>query len=382
MSVVDDVALLLRERIGLDAASIGRRSIESAVAARRTALGLPSDDGYAATLARPGELARLIEEIVVPESWFFREPATFAHLLEMARAWSASHDDRFRILCVPCARGEEPISAVIALVDGGIPPHRIDVVALDVSPRQVEAARIGKYSNRSLRGATSRHITDDGTGELVPAPEIRRAIRYGVGNVLDRELADGEPPFQAVLCRNLLIYLTGPARRRCLSNLTRRMAAGAILFTGSSEALAVRDARFQPVGPSEAFAFRQTSECTRSTDHSIAIELLPAAGEPSRVDRAAALANAGSMDEAYALLEPLLAGPRPDSAALHLAGVIQGARGRWRLAEQLFARILVVDPHHEGALRRMALIYERRGDPVRATGYRRRIPEPSTRGTT
>src|SRR5947207_2989714 len=100
MSRPDDVTALLRDAIGLDPDVLGPASVESAVVLRRAALRLAPGEPYAPRLASPAELLALIDEVVVPETWFFRDPAAFALLATFARE---RHDSRgtarpFRVL--------------------------------------------------------------------------------------------------------------------------------------------------------------------------------------------------------------------------------------------------------------------------------------------
>src|SRR5262249_23688111 len=81
-----ELAELLKRHIGLDAASIGASAIESAVRARTAACGLQDATAYLAHLSdSEEELQELIEAIVVPETWFFRDPDVFAALVRLIR---------------------------------------------------------------------------------------------------------------------------------------------------------------------------------------------------------------------------------------------------------------------------------------------------------
>src|SRR5687768_4816364 len=75
---------LLRQRIGLDVQSIGPSGVARAVQQRQSACQLTSIGAYWEHLSRSAsELQALIEAVVVPETWFFRDREAFA---TMARA--------------------------------------------------------------------------------------------------------------------------------------------------------------------------------------------------------------------------------------------------------------------------------------------------------
>jgi chemotaxis protein methyltransferase WspC len=134
---------LLTRWIGLDPDTIGQAAIARAVRIRMEALGL---DSPAAALeqaaADSAERDRLIEEVVVGESWFFRDPQVFAFVCRFA-ATRAALPGRgpIRILCVPCAGGEEPYSMAMGLLDAGLEPEQFSIDAVDMALERARAAR-------------------------------------------------------------------------------------------------------------------------------------------------------------------------------------------------------------------------------------------------
>ena len=77
---------LLKQAIGLDAASIGTSTIERAVQGRVQACKVEDAELYWALVnASPGELQALVEAVVVPETWFFRDRPAFAAMAQLAR---------------------------------------------------------------------------------------------------------------------------------------------------------------------------------------------------------------------------------------------------------------------------------------------------------
>lgn len=68
----------LKERIGLDVASVGEAIIERAVRQRSQALqGLSADQYWQRLQTSSEEQQALIEAVIVPETWFFRYPESF-----------------------------------------------------------------------------------------------------------------------------------------------------------------------------------------------------------------------------------------------------------------------------------------------------------------
>src|SRR3984957_20432818 len=140
--------------MGLDAESIGVACVERAVRERLAARGLKDVQVYWEQLISvEQELQELIEVIVIPETWFFRDPQAFAALVQVVREeWLAKHPEgTLRILSLPCSTGEEPFSTAMALLDSGLPPSRFYIDAIDISTRAISWAERGVYGKNSFR---------------------------------------------------------------------------------------------------------------------------------------------------------------------------------------------------------------------------------------
>src|ERR1700687_2724612 len=150
-----DFEHLLKASIGLDAGSIGESSIERAVQSRLAACALPDRLSYWQRLRSSGtELQALIEEVIVPETWFFRDREAFALLASIGheQRLRASADGVLRRLILPSWTGEEPYSMSMALLDTGVLADRFRIDAVDVSARAIAQAERAVYGRNSFRG--------------------------------------------------------------------------------------------------------------------------------------------------------------------------------------------------------------------------------------
>ena len=134
---------LLTGCIGLDPKTVGTTLIPRAVKLRMDDLGVSDVNDYVRLLGRSeAELLALIEEVVIPESWFFRDDAPFHFLMDHVRSEWLLNPARatLRVVSIPCAGGEEPYSIVIALGEVGLAPARFQVDAVDISKRRIDLA--------------------------------------------------------------------------------------------------------------------------------------------------------------------------------------------------------------------------------------------------
>ena len=398
------IIALLTEKIGLDPASVGVDTIARAVRRRMTACGVEQAGAYAERLqASPEEWQLLIDEAVVPETWFFRDEKPFAHLQQYVLSqWLPAHPGSvFRALSVPSASGEEPYSIAMALVDAGLSPGAFAIDAVDVSRKALGKAQTAEYSAASFRGANlkyrDRHFTPiDGGYRL--ASRIARLVSFRQGNLLDASFAAGQGPYDVIFCRNLLIYFDQAARQRAAQTLARLLREDGLLFAGHAETMYTVGPLFVPLGQARAFAYRKASveKARESSDQlrasprpaaSIAPTPAPAAkraagkpsAEPSRnvLAKASRLADEGRLDVAAALCQELIGERQACEECYCLLGLIQEGLRNPRQAELHYNQALDVNPDHYESLVHLALLVEARGEADRARALRERLRQLS-----
>jgi chemotaxis protein methyltransferase WspC len=230
-----------------------------------TERGLGALEDYHTLLAHSGtELQALIEEVVVPESWFFRDEIPFRLVQEFAQVGWLANPMRppLRILSIPCAGGEEPYSLAIALLEIGLAVERSRVDAVDISERRLDFARRGIFTTNAFRGSgehlRDRYFRKCALGFELDAP-LRDRVQFIQGSILDPGLLRDEAPYHVVFCRNLLIYLDEASRARVLVALDRLLAEDGLLVIGHADRLSAKDSepRFTPTGIPGSFAYRR-----------------------------------------------------------------------------------------------------------------------------
>ncbi len=392
----------LAQTIGLNADSLGGSAVENAVRARLQARGGIGLDEYAAVLAWDAiEFNALIEELLVPETWFFREPEAFNELASRAQRRLQARPGRvFRVLSAPCSTGEEAYSAAIRLLEAGFPRHSFTIDAVDLSHGALEAARRGVYRMHSFRGAEpelrERHFSPhDASFEI--STDIKACVQFRHANLADPMFLSGESAYDAIFCRNVLIYLHESARSTALSSLSRLLVEGGVVFAGHAEALDAMSPLFRRAGAGFAFVKRSRSQgpdvpkplerrAPRAAPTPLPVPAPPPLHAPAAeqtdhsLTRASELADRGELEGAAQLCEDLIRARGPTADAYCLLGVIRNAQGRREAAEVCFTRVLYLEPSRAEALVHMALICERRGDRISAANYRRRAERSGRAG--
>lgn len=400
-------AQLLKERIGLDAESVGDAVIERAVRQRCNKVSGGSDEHYWMLLQGSAEeVQALIEAVIVPETWFFRYPESFGALADLAskRVLELAGTRPLRVLSLPCSTGEEPYSIVMALLDAGLAPAAFQVDALDVSRAVLERAEEGRYGRNSFRGSSlsfrDRHFKADGNDYQI-AEAVRRKVSFRTGNLLAPGLLAGEAPYDYVFCRNLLIYFDRPTQEQVVDVLCRLARADGVLFIGPAEASLMSRIGLRPLGVPQSFAFPLASAEPPSPPAPLrwtppspaarpaapkpaparpALPPVPAPAVAAPVGNAlgeiAQLANSGKAAEARQRCEALLAAKGPDAEVFYWLGLLADAQGQGGEAQGFYRKALYLQPDHQESLQHLSALLAAQGDLAGA----RRLQERAARG--
>jgi chemotaxis protein methyltransferase WspC len=391
------IAALLKQTMGLDAESIGIASVERAVRKRLAAQGLPDLEVYwERLLASEQELQELIEAIVIPETWFFRDSEAFAALVRVVREeWFAKHrEGTLRVLSLPCSTGEEPFSMAMALLDGGLPPSRFHIDAIDISTHAIAWAERGIYGKNSFRakdlGFRDRYFEPTQLGHRL-SEVVRRQVTFRHGNLLSAGGLSGADGYEVIFCRNVLIYFDRVTQCRAIEVLGGLLTPSGLLFVGSSETGLLLDQGFVPAGIPLAFAFRQAGSSAPQPrplrrPAAAVVAAKPASPNPRKppstpkplpreipadktvsvtehwIEQARGLANQGKLAEALTCCEHNLRDQSASAETFHLVGLLHDAAGRVREAAEHYRKALYLDPRHPEALVHLAVALQKEGD--------------------
>lgn len=421
MSLIEEFSGLLKRRMGLDSGSIGQAAVERAVRHRMHAAGVDDEQDYLMRVqAWPDEMQQLIEAVIVPETWFFRYPESQVAMATLARErlFAPGCEGRvLRVLSVPCSSGEEPYSIAMALLDAGVPAHRFQVDAVDISVRMVEFAQRAVYGRNSFRGGDlafrDRHFSEVPEGHQLAA-RVRGQVRFQPGNLFDPNLLAGAAPYDFVFCRNLLIYFDMATQERAVQVLRRFAREDGLLFVGPAETSLLTGRRLPAVPLARSFAFRATpapaelptlaraplvgqrplvhawtpprrpvaqAPAPRLPVPHAAIADAPSAQGAGQAAQAslreiAALADLGRVRDAMAQCQAHLDIHGASAEALHLQGLLLDAQGQSRQAQAAYRKALYLDPNHREALLHLAALVASDGDQEGA----RRLQARAARG--
>ena len=249
--------------IGLDVSTVGTSLVERAVQRRMSKIGVAELERYVTLLAESEEeLQELVEEVVVPETYFFREPDAIVDVVARAVGnASAYHEGApLRILSVPCSTGEEPYSIAMALSERRARARR-DRDRRDGHQRRRRAARARSHLSWRLvprrHGRMEAFLQGDAARLWWSMIVVRSCVRVSHGNLMSAAFQPPQSQYDVIFCRNLLIYFDTNAQSRVLATLASLLAPDGVLVVGAADSFAARRAGFAPSrGYERSFLFR------------------------------------------------------------------------------------------------------------------------------
>lgn len=175
----------------------------------------------------------LIDYLTVNETFFFRELEQVDILKEIVRDTSSS----FRILCAPCASGEEVYSVLIRLLEAGIPQNRFHVTGIDINASAIARAREGLYTERSVSRLDSvlrsKYFEKEGAHYRI-IPSVRNLPDFRVANIFD-EIFPKQGSFDAIFSRNLFIYFDEKEKKRAVEIFCSLLKPEGKMFFGHAD---------------------------------------------------------------------------------------------------------------------------------------------------
>ncbi|HWA89414.1 MAG TPA: protein-glutamate O-methyltransferase CheR [Rhizomicrobium sp.] len=253
------IAALVHGEAGIVLVESKANLVYSRLAKRLRAIGLRSFRDYCALVESDDgidERQALIAAMTTNVTKFFREPHHFEHLTKNVLpglAAAARGGERVRIWSAGCSSGEEPYSIALTLL--GVMPdaaeHDVLILATDIDPNMIARGEEAVYPlarlddiPRSMRGSALE--VDTARSCFRFTGRARDVVRFRQLNLLHNWPLKAQ--FQAVFCRNVMIYFDQATQDDIWRRFAGRMSPGAHLYIGHSERIATDALPFTVAG--------------------------------------------------------------------------------------------------------------------------------------
>jgi chemotaxis protein methyltransferase CheR len=258
---------LIEEKLGLHYSLLDRDILQEKASTRAIEAGFDSLlDYYYFLRYDPNatkELTELVESLVVNETYFFREWPAIDILVKTFIEPICAKGVRPRIWSAACSTGEEPLSLAMLLDSKGL-LEKVDIIASDISLRVLAKPQKGIYGKRSVRSVPIPHLLETylekNNEEYKVASHLVNKIQWKNINLLDDAAVTSLGQFDAILCRNVLIYFADPTIKGILDRFSKILAPNGLLLVGVSESLLRYGSAFNGEERGGAFVYLKASE--------------------------------------------------------------------------------------------------------------------------
>ncbi|WP_292999765.1 CheR family methyltransferase [Nevskia sp.] len=239
----DRVRQMIHAKAGIALSESKRDMVYSRLGRRLRALNLESFKDYLDQLEAHGsadEWQAFTNALTTNLTSFFRE----AHHFEILREFlvKKGRHTPVKIWCSAASTGEEPYSLAITACeayDTLTPP--VKILATDIDTNVLDTAAAGVYPEErieKLSEAQKRRFFRRGSGanagRVRVIDELRELITYKPLNLLDPRYPM-KGPFDALFCRNVMIYFDKPTQRDILMKMAPLLSPDGLFFAGHSE---------------------------------------------------------------------------------------------------------------------------------------------------
>lgn len=235
------VKALIHKRAGIALTDTKQEMVYSRLARRLRANGIVSFERYLDDLERgidANEWEAFTNALTTNLTSFFREEHHFPILAELMRNIKAP----IAVWCSASSTGEEPYSIAMTACEvfGTLTPP-VHIIATDIDTNVLSTASNGVYAIDKIAKMSAervRHFFLKGKGEQEGLVRIRPELRQMVTFKQLNLLADNLPisgPFDAIFCRNVMIYFDKPTQGKILNKFRPLLKPDGLLFAGHSE---------------------------------------------------------------------------------------------------------------------------------------------------
>ncbi len=235
------ICQLIYQRAGIVLADHKRDMVYNRLVRRLRLLGITDFGPYIQRLEQDPdspEWQAFINSLTTNLTAFFRE----AHHFPLLARHAASQKGEYRVWSAAASTGEEPWSIAITLADiRGTAAGKWKVLASDIDTEVINKARGGIYRLDELKTLSSQQCqryfmkgTGPHDGLVRVRAELASQVVFSQLNLLDSHYQI-EGPFDAIFCRNVMIYFDKNTQQEILRRFVPLLKPGGLLFAGHSE---------------------------------------------------------------------------------------------------------------------------------------------------
>lgn len=172
----------IKQQTGLHITAVNKEPVMLALRICANEAGMNQDMFAAGVMRGEIDAQSFVDQITTHESFFLRHKRSMELAIERVVRPLIKKGIKPRILCAPCAQGEEPYAMAMLLQDRGINPSQVEITGVDIAKNVIKQAKSGLYMDYSVRNAPQSfinwHFKRMADGKLQVHPAVKKAVKF------------------------------------------------------------------------------------------------------------------------------------------------------------------------------------------------------------
>lgn len=195
------------------------------------------------------EIVEFIDTVTTNHSFFFRENSSIEFIINQLHQQPARNTKEFKIWCAACSTGDEPYSVAVQMKNMGL---NFKILATDISHTVLATANRAIYRLEKTRNIPDRILHkyfQKGSGKYNGHVRVKKEVCQHITFKKFNLITDSPKiaNFDAVLCRNVMIYFDAETSERVVNKLYGSILTGGYFAIGNAESLMNLRHNFKPV---------------------------------------------------------------------------------------------------------------------------------------
>lgn len=226
----------------------GKLELLKSKIAKRMRITQKSFDQYLAYLNNnEREVVEFIDTVTTNHSFFFRENKNIEYILNQFDRHPQKKTKEFKLWCAACSTGDEPYTLAVQLKALGL---KFSIRATDISHSVLSTATRGIYRNDKLKNVPLpllHRYFQRGNGKFAGFVKVKKEVVQHVTFEKFNLITDtpANECYDAVLCRNVMIYFDLPTSEAVTNKLYNSVIPGGYFAIGNAESLMNLNHRFK-----------------------------------------------------------------------------------------------------------------------------------------
>lgn len=224
------------KNMGIDLSAYKSKQYTRRVGAFIARSGAGDEDEFIRLLIKDeGLRERFLDYLTINVSEFFRNKELFLEFMYKLNEKLKPQQNKLKIWSAACSDGCEPYTLAIIL-DKLTPGKEHEIIATDIDQKILQKAKEGIYSVRSLKNVDNDILKKyfsplvDEKYEIIS--DIKKRVQFQRHDLICSSYGYG---FDAIVCRNVLIYFTSDAKASIYKKFYNSLKPGGLLFIGATE---------------------------------------------------------------------------------------------------------------------------------------------------